>query len=65
MRPWARWLRAIAALAALFVAVSSVTNAISKSSGMPALSVRWMPAAIIAVWPGACRGLHGRPAPVE
>jgi hypothetical protein len=58
MRSWA-WLYVIAALAALFVAVSSVVQAVSEGSWAPVLSVGWMPAVIVAAWLGACRGRRG------
>jgi len=51
MRPWTRWLYAIAALAAVFVAVSSVVLALRQHSWAPIIAVGWMPAVIVAVWP--------------
>ena len=59
MRPWERWLYTVGALAALFVAVSSVVQAIGQGSWTPVLSVGWMPAVIVAVGLGARRGHRG------
>jgi hypothetical protein len=52
----------IAVLAALFVAVSAVVQAIREGSWGPIVSVGWLPAVIVAVWPRASRGrcLPGR-----
>ena len=55
MRPWIRWLRVIAALAAAFVAVSAVAAAIRQGSWDPIITVGWIPAVIIAAWPGPHR----------
>ena len=51
MRPWIRWLYAIAALAAVFVAVSSVVLALRQHSWAPIIAVGWIPAVIVAAWP--------------
>ncbi len=59
MTPWVRRLYVIGALAALFVAVSSVVQAIGQGSWTPVLSVGWMPAVIVAAWLGTCRGRRG------
>ena len=55
MRPWIRWLYAIAALAAVFVAVSSIVLAIRQHSWAPIIAVGWIPAVIVAVWPATRR----------
>ena len=55
MRPWTRWLYAIAALAAVFVAVSSIVLAIRQHSWAPIIAVGWIPAVIVAVWPATRR----------
>ena len=55
MRPWTRWLYAIAGLAAVFVAVSSIVLAVRQGSWAPIISVGWIPAVIVAVWPGTHR----------
>jgi hypothetical protein len=56
MRPWERRIALIAILAATFVAVSSITLAISQASWSPVLSVGWLPAVLAAAWPRAYRG---------
>jgi hypothetical protein len=56
MRTRTRWLLLIAALAAVaFVAVSSVAASIRQGSWGPIESVGWIPAVIVATWPGASR----------
>jgi hypothetical protein len=55
MRTRTRWLYLIAALAAAFVAVSSIAASIRQSSWGPVESVAWLPAVIVATWPGASR----------
>ena len=66
MRPWIRWLYAIAGVAAAFVAVSSIVQAVRQGSWSPILSVAWLPAVVVAVWPGNYRRccLPGRRRPV-
>jgi hypothetical protein len=65
VRLWKRWLYLIAGLAAAFVAVSSIAQAIREGSWDPIISVGWIPAVIIAVGPGAYRRcLPGRRGPV-
>ena len=48
MNSWTRWLRAIAALAAVFVAVSVAVQAIRQGSWEPVITVGWIPAVIVA-----------------
>ena len=55
MRPWIRWLYAIAALAAVFVAVSSIVVAIRQGSWAPIIAMGWIPAVVVAAWSGARR----------
>lgn len=55
MRSWQRWLYAIAGLAAAIVAVSAAVQAIKQSSWTPIVSVGWLPAVIVATWPGSYR----------
>jgi len=55
MSSWTRWMRAIAALAAVFVAVSVAVQAIRQGSWGPVITVGWIPAVIVAVWPGTYR----------
>ena len=50
-----RLLYLVAGLAAALVAVSSVVLAIRQGSWAPIISVGWIPAVIIATWPGAHR----------
>lgn len=55
MKPSKRWLYLIAGLIAVFVAVASVTQAIRQGSWAPVTSVAWLPAVVVAVWPGSGR----------
>ena len=50
-----RWLYLIAGLAVAFIAVSSVVQAIRQGSWGPVVSVGWLPAVVVAVWPGTYR----------
>jgi hypothetical protein len=55
MKPWTRRLYAIAGLAAVLVAVSSIVQSIRQGSWTPVESVGSLPAVIVAVWPGTYR----------
>ena len=55
MRPRTRWLHVIVWLAAAFVAVSSITLAIRQGSWEPIITAGWIPALIVATWPGTYR----------
>ncbi len=55
MRSWKRWLYALGGLAALIVAVATAAQAIRQGSWAPIVSVGWLPAVIVASWPGAYR----------
>jgi hypothetical protein len=55
MRPWKRGLYLIAGLAIAFVAVSSVVQAVRQGSWGPVVSVAWLPAVVVAAWPGSYR----------
>ncbi|MBV9204004.1 MAG: hypothetical protein JO037_01075 [Actinobacteria bacterium] len=60
MRAWERSVYLVAALAAVLVAVSSIAQAIRQGSWEPVISVGWLPAVIIAAWPGSHRRCLGR-----
>jgi hypothetical protein len=55
VKSWKRWLYLIAALAAVFVVVASVAQAVRQGSWAPLISVAWLPAVIAAAWPGSGR----------
>jgi hypothetical protein len=55
MRGWARWLQVTAGVAAVFVAVSAIAQAVRQGSWGPVLSAGWIPAVIVAAWPGTYR----------
>ena len=55
MNSWARWLQMIAGLAAVFVAVSVAVQAIRQASLEPVITAGWIPAVIVAAWPGTYR----------
>ena len=52
MRPWTRWLYAIAGLAVVFVTVSSIVLAVRQGSWTPIIAVCWVPAVVVAAWSG-------------
>ena len=52
MRSWKRWLYLIAGLAVALVAAASAAQAIRQGSWTPVVSVAWLPAVIVACWPG-------------
>jgi roadblock/LC7 domain-containing protein len=65
MRPGIRWLYVIAGIAAAFVVVSSIVQAVRQGSWTPVVSVAWLPAVVVAVWPGTYRRCRpGRRRPV-
>ena len=55
MKSWKRWLYLISGLAVVFVAVASAVQAIRQGSWAPVASVAWLPAVIVACWPGSGR----------
>jgi hypothetical protein len=55
MRCWKSWLYAICGLAAAVVAVAAAAQAIREGSWTPIVSVAWLPAVVVAVWPGMNR----------
>jgi hypothetical protein len=60
MKPSKRWLCLVAGLVAVFVAVASVAQAIRQGSWAPVTSVAWLPAVVVAVWPGSGRRCRSR-----
>jgi hypothetical protein len=55
VKPSKRWLYVVVGLVAVFVAAASVAQAISQGSWAPVTSVAWLPAVVVAVWPGSSR----------
>jgi len=55
VKSWKRWLYLIAGLAAVFVAAAAAAQAIRQGSWAPLASVAWLPAVIVATWPGSGR----------
>lgn len=55
MRSRKRWWYLITGLAVAFVAVACVAQAIRQGSWTPVISVGWLPAVVVACWPGASR----------
>ena len=53
MKPWKRWLYLVAGFTAVFVAAASAAQAIREGSWAPVASVAWLPAVIVAAWPGS------------
>ena len=63
MKKWSRWVEVVAVVAAVFVGVSAVNLAIHQGSWEPIVSVGWIPAVMVAVWPRRGRTcLRGRQA---
>jgi hypothetical protein len=60
MKPSKRWLYLVAGLASVFVAAASVAQAIRQGSWAPVTSVAWLPAVVVAVWPGSGRRCRSR-----
>ena len=60
MKPSKRWLYLVAGLAAVFVAAASVAQAIRQGSWAPVTSLAWLPAVVVAVWPGSGRRCRPR-----
>jgi hypothetical protein len=58
MRSRIPWLPLVAGLAAVFVAVATIVQAVRQGSWAPVIAIGWVPAVIIATWPatyGRCR----------
>jgi hypothetical protein len=55
MKPSKRWLYVVVSLAVVFVAAASVAQAIRQGSWAPVTSMAWLPAVVVAVWPGSSR----------
>jgi hypothetical protein len=60
MKASKRWLYLVAGPAAVFVAAASVAQAIRQGSWAPVTSMAWLPAVVVAVWPGSGRGCRSR-----
>ncbi len=52
---WTRWLHAVCGIAAAFVAIAVAVQAIRRGSWAPVDSAGWIPAVIVATWPGRYR----------
>ena len=50
-----RWLYVVAGLVAVLVAAASVAQAVRQGSWAPVTSIAWLPAVVVAVWPGSSR----------
>ena len=55
MKRWAAVVQVTAGIAAIFVAVSAVAQAIRQGSWEPVVSVGWIPAILVVAWPGTRR----------
>jgi hypothetical protein len=55
MKGWKRWLFLVAALAVAVVTGSSIAQAVRSGSWDPVISIGWIPAVVVATWPGAYR----------
>lgn len=55
MKPWTRWAYVIAGFAVAVVAVSSVVQAIRQGTWSPLIETGWLPAVVVAIWPGTRR----------
>ena len=55
MKPWVRWMYVITGCAVAIVAVSSIVQAVRQGSWGPVIAVGWLPAVVVATWPGTRR----------
>jgi cyanate permease len=56
MKPWERWVHALAGVAGAVAAVSSLVAAVRQGSWEPLIAVAWLPAVVVATWwPGTQR----------
>ena len=55
MRSRIRWPSLIVALAAAFVAVATIVQAVRQGSWSPVIATGWVPVVIIATWPASYR----------
>jgi hypothetical protein len=55
MRSRRRWPYLITGLAVAFVVVACAARAVRQGSWTPVISVGWLPAVVVACWPGASR----------
>jgi len=60
VKSWKRWLYLSTGLAAVFIAVASAAQAIRQGSWAPVVSVAWLPAVVVAAWPGSGRRCPSR-----
>jgi len=60
MKPSKRWLYVVVGVVAVLVAVASVVQAIRQGSWAPVTSMAWLPAVVVAVWPGSGRRCRPR-----
>jgi len=51
MRSRTTWLSLITGLAAAFVAVATIVQAVRQASWAPVIATGWVPAVIVATWP--------------
>lgn len=55
MRSRTTWLSLIAGLGAVFIAVATIVQAVRQGSWAPVVATGWVPAVIVATWPGTYR----------
>jgi hypothetical protein len=55
MRSCKRWSYLITGLAVAFVVVACAVQAVRQGSWTPVISAGWLPAVVVACWPGASR----------
>ncbi len=60
MRSLNSWIALIAGLATIFVAGSAIALAARQGNWAPILSVGWIPAVVVATWPGTYRRCRPR-----
>jgi hypothetical protein len=56
MKPWARGMYVITAVAVAVVVVSSIVQAVRQGSWGPLIAVGWLPAVVVATWWPGSRG---------
>jgi hypothetical protein len=50
MKPWVRWMYALAGVAVAVVVVSSAVQAVRQGSWGPIIGMGWLPAVAVAIW---------------
>jgi hypothetical protein len=55
MRSCSWWVHVVTGVAVAVIAVSTIALAVRQRSWDPVISTAWLPAVVVAVWPGTSR----------